>query len=77
MVARPSILRDPRSVPLTRREIEVLALAADGLSNAEIAERLFVSVETVRSHVAHARAKLGAHSRGHAACEALRRGLIP
>lgn len=68
---------DPWTIPLTRRELEVLAHASNGLSNQEIAERLFISTETVRSHVAHARAKLGCHSRGHAACEALRRGLIP
>lgn len=68
---------DPWTIPLSRRELEVLALASNGLSNQEIAERLCVSVETVRSHVSHARAKLGCHSRGHACCEALRRGLIP
>ncbi|RKQ84384.1 regulatory LuxR family protein [Mycolicibacterium mucogenicum 261Sha1.1M5] len=48
---------------LTAREREVAALAADGLANKEIAARLHCSIRTVESHVAQARAKLGAQSR--------------
>ena len=52
---------------LTKREIEVLTLIADGLRNAEIAGRLFISVKTVDHHVSAILGKLGARSRGHAA----------
>ena len=48
------------------REIEVLQLVADGLVNREIGERLFLSEETVKSHVRHLLAKLQARSRAHA-----------
>lgn len=62
---------------LTDREQEVLRLLADGLSNAAIAERLFVSVHTVRNHISNLSAKLGAHSRLEALSIAMREGLIP
>jgi predicted ATPase/DNA-binding CsgD family transcriptional regulator len=52
---------------LTRREREVAALLADGLSNKEIAERLFISVRTAEFHVEHVRGKLGLHSRAQVA----------
>jgi DNA-binding NarL/FixJ family response regulator len=60
----------------TGREIDVLQLISEGLGNREIAERLFVSVETVKSHVRHLLAKLEARSRAHAVAVAFRRGLI-
>lgn len=53
---------DPRR-ELTERELEVARLAAEGLRNREIAERLECSVRTVESHLAQARAKLGAKDR--------------
>jgi two-component system response regulator DevR len=62
---------------LTEREREVLALLADGLSNAAIAARLFVSVHTVRNHIANLSAKLGAHSKLEALSIAVRDGLLP
>ena len=62
---------------LTEREREVLGLVADGLSNAAIAERLVVSVHTVRNHVANLSAKLGAHSKLEALSIAVREGLLP
>jgi DNA-binding NarL/FixJ family response regulator len=62
---------------LTEREREVLALVAEGLSNAAIAERLVVSVHTVRNHIASLSAKLGAHSKLEALSIALRQGLLP
>jgi DNA-binding NarL/FixJ family response regulator len=62
---------------LTEREREVLALVAEGLSNAVIAERLVVSVHTVRNHIASLSGKLGAHSKLEALSIAVRRGLLP
>ena len=60
----------------TAREIEVLQLVSDGLVNREIGERLFLSEETVKSHVRHLLAKLQARSRAHAVAVGFRRGLI-
>ena len=62
---------------LTARELEVLALLAEGLRNAQIAERLVVSVRTVDHHVSAILGKLGVSSRGQAAAAAGRRGLLP
>ena len=60
----------------TMREIEVLQLVSDGLVNREIGERLFLSEETVKSHVRHLLAKLQSRSRAHAVAVGFRRGLI-
>lgn len=62
---------------LTHRQLDVLHLLADGLTNAEIADRLVVSVRTVDSHVAAVLAKLGVHTRGEAAAAARARDLLP
>jgi len=60
----------------TLREVEVLQLISDGLVNREIGVRLFLSEETVKSHVRHLLAKLQARSRAHAVAVGFRRGLI-
>jgi DNA-binding CsgD family transcriptional regulator len=61
---------------LTRRELEVLGLVAEGLRNADIAERLFLSPRTVDHHVSAIRRKLGSRSRGEAVAAAARLGLL-
>jgi DNA-binding CsgD family transcriptional regulator len=65
--------RKRRPGPLSKREREVLELLADGLSGAEIAERLVLSPETVRTHIRNAMAKLGASTRSQAVAIALHR----
>lgn len=62
--------------PLTEREREVLAMLARGLSNRRIAERMAISENTVKAHVAAVLAKLGASTRTEAVTAALRRGLV-
>jgi len=62
--------------PLTPREIEVLAMIAEGLGNKEIAARLGISGHTVKFHIAAILAKLGAGSRTEAVTIGLRQGLI-
>jgi len=61
---------------LTNRQLEVLALMADGLSNNEIAGRLFISPKTVDHHVGAVLAKLDAGTRAQAASKAIHSGLI-
>jgi DNA-binding NarL/FixJ family response regulator len=61
---------------LSTRELEVLALMAEGLSTEELMTRLTLSIHTVRNHIRRVMAKLGAHSRLEAVVLAHRRGLI-
>ena len=68
-------LRELEQEP-TMREIEVLQLISDGLVNREIGQRLFLSEETVKSHVRHLLAKLQSRSRAHAVAVGFRRGII-
>lgn len=62
--------------PLTERELEILECIVAGCSNAQIAEKLFVTVGTVKTHVRNILNKLGASDRTQAAVRALRSGLI-
>lgn len=68
--------RDPSAEELTPREIEVLQQLAFGATNREIGERLFVSVDTVKTHLEHIFQKLGTNDRTAAVAAALRRRLI-
>lgn len=70
---RPDELAMPVVTP---RELEVLALAARGLSGRQIAARLAISSATVRTHFEHLYPKLGVSDRAAAVATALRRGLI-
>ena len=63
--------------PLTHRETEILAGAADGETAAQTGARLYLSSETVRTHVRNAMTKLGASTRVHAVALALQRGELP
>jgi DNA-binding NarL/FixJ family response regulator len=65
-----------RARTLSAREVQVLALAADGLSNPEIARELGLSALTVKSHLARMTRRLGAHDRAHLVLLALRAGVI-
>lgn len=62
---------------LTARQTEVLELLAEGLSNAQIAERLFISPRTAEHHVSNILAALGLHSRAEATAFSLRRAALP
>jgi DNA-binding NarL/FixJ family response regulator len=68
--------RDRKAETLTAREVEVLQLLAFGHTNKDIADQLFISPDTVKTHLEHIFEKLGASDRTAAVAEALRRHLI-
>ncbi len=74
--ATEQTLQDYSQSPLTRREIEVLRLVADGLSNQMIAGRLFVSEHTIHRHLGNILNKLSVSTRAAAVAQAVRRGLL-
>ncbi|MFT9495921.1 response regulator transcription factor [Anaerosolibacter sp.] len=61
---------------LSSREIEVLQLVADGLTDMEIGEKLFIAHKTVKNHKSHAFQKIGCHSSAHAVAYCFRNKLI-
>ena len=67
----------PLIEPLSQRELEVLSLAAEGLTNQEIAQTLYVSINTVKTHLRNIYGKLGVTTRREAAAKATALGLIP
>ena len=75
---RPAVerRRDELASELTERELEILRLLCDGLSNAEMAERLFIEPSTVKYHVAGLLAKIGARDRLQAVVWAFRTGVV-
>ncbi|WP_067828281.1 response regulator [Actinomadura kijaniata] len=74
LVAR---MRRPAPVTLTPREVDVLTAVADGLSNAEIGDRLFIGEATVKTHLLRVFAKLDVSDRTRAVVVAMERGLLP
>ena len=72
----PALLSKERENMLTAREREILQLLADGMSNADVAGKLYISQETVKSHVRHILSKLEADTRTHAVAIALRTSII-
>ena len=75
-IGHVAALADDRSRELTSREVEVLQLVAQGRSNRQIAELLYISAKTVSVHVSNILAKLEAGSRTEAVAVARRRGLL-
>ena len=76
----PSISRAQESdliEPLSERELEVLQLIAEGLTNPEIASRLFLSLNTVKAHARNIYGKLGVHNRTQAVVRARTLGILP
>jgi LuxR family maltose regulon positive regulatory protein len=63
--------------PLSEREVDVLLLIAEGLSNREIAQKLYLSVSTVKSHTYNIYGKLDVHSRTKAVARARAMGILP
>lgn len=76
--ARPPVVETEAGTPvqLTGRELDVLRLAADGLSNQEISDRLFIGVTTTKTHMAHVMQKLSGPNRATAVARAREYGLI-
>ncbi len=72
----PSLIVSEREGLLTNREREILQLLANGMSNNDVAAQLFISQETVKSHVRHILAKLEADTRTQAVAIALREAII-
>lgn len=72
----PQAASEEATEELSEREREVLSLIVDGAGNAEIAKRLFISQNTVKSHIKHLLDKLAVSDRTQAAVKAVREGLV-
>jgi ATP/maltotriose-dependent transcriptional regulator MalT len=79
VVSSPFVPDDKKrdDLGITRREMEILELVAEGMSNREIAEKLFVSENTVKTHCSRAFDKLGARRRTEAVLMGKKMGLLP
>jgi DNA-binding NarL/FixJ family response regulator len=69
-------VRQPAKETVSQRELEVLQLVSSGATNREVAERLFISEATVKTHLLHIYAKLGVNDRAAAVGAAFERGLL-
>ena len=76
MLAEARDLSDGGDTVVSKREIEVLQLIADGCSTPEVAEQLFISQKTVKNHLASIYAKLDARDRTQAVLQAVRMGIV-
>jgi LuxR family maltose regulon positive regulatory protein len=74
--AAPPITTSLLIEPLSERELQVLRLMAEGLTNKEIAARLIIALGTVKAHIHHISSKLGAQNRAHAVARAKELGLL-
>ena len=72
----PDSVDDDSDRVVTKREVEVLQLIADGCSTPEVAERLFISQKTVKNHLASIYQKLDARDRTQAVLQAVRMGIV-
>jgi DNA-binding CsgD family transcriptional regulator len=70
------LIAEPSQPALSVREVEVLTLVAEGLTDAEIGGRLFIAPYTVKGHIKNLLSKLGASTRTHAVAIGFRSGLI-
>jgi LuxR family maltose regulon positive regulatory protein len=76
VTGEPAASPSPPVEPLSERELEVLRLIAEGLANREIAERLYISLSTVKSHAASIYGKLDVHKRTEAVARAHMWGIL-
>ena len=73
---KPAAVKEELIDPLSERELEILQLIDEGLSNREITERLFITLHTVKKHSSNIYAKLGVSSRTQAVARARQLGLL-
>lgn len=73
---RTTLMETEHRMPLSERQSQILRLIAQGRRNGDIADTLFVSVETVRTHVKEILRRLGAHDRAHAVARGYETGLL-
>jgi LuxR family maltose regulon positive regulatory protein len=76
MAARPALEASPGTEQLSARELAVLRLIAQGCSNQEISDQLFISLHTVKTHASHINSKLGVERRTQAVARAKELGLL-
>jgi LuxR family maltose regulon positive regulatory protein len=76
MTSRPTLEPIPASEQLSTREMAVLRLIAQGCSNQEISDQLFISLHTVKTHASHINSKLGVERRTQAVARAKELGVL-